>query len=144
MLSLPPPPLYTLLGLVGTISQLEVDTHFYKGNFPESCTVEAGLFPASSTAQQLAESEGWQLLLPRTRLSGDRKHFFGVEEGSLRRVSIPHHTHTHTHILCTIMLSLVIHAAGSAEPRASDHLPGRGGHAPTGSGLSCQPQQDVE
>jgi allantoicase len=76
------------LGVPGNISQIEVDTHFYKGNYPESCTIEGCLIArpgsedeASAIERDLMDESqhdrfGWRTLLPRTRLGPDARHFF--------------------------------------------------------------------
>lgn len=56
------------LGLRGVVNSLEVDTHFYKGNYPESVIVEG----------RSAEDEEWKVLLPRSRLGPDAIHRFSV------------------------------------------------------------------
>ena len=54
------------LALPGQIRHAEVDTAHFKGNFPESCSLE-GLS---------AKSETWTELLPRTKLQADSRHHF--------------------------------------------------------------------
>ncbi|OCH95129.1 allantoicase [Obba rivulosa] len=65
------------LGAAGLLSQIEIDTAHFKGNFPESCEVHAarsdGLIP-----QDIPEGE-WTPVLPRTKLGPHRQHFFQLE-----------------------------------------------------------------
>jgi allantoicase len=65
------------LGLRGAVRSLVVDTSFFRGNFPEHCTVEA--CDASGRAD-LAELEraGWFELVPRSALQGDHRNVFAV------------------------------------------------------------------
>lgn len=78
------------LGITGVITSLEVDTHFYKGNYPESCLVEACLAPRDdATAKAMSTVEGqakfqWSTLLPRTRMTSDAQHFFSASDGTLQ------------------------------------------------------------
>ncbi|MGH9787317.1 MAG: allantoicase [Candidatus Acidiferrales bacterium] len=65
------------LGTEGVLHRVEVDTSHFKGNFPESCSLEgcqAGV--ASLDALQAAS---WWELLPRTKLQADTRHVFEKE-----------------------------------------------------------------
>jgi allantoicase len=57
------------LGLPGIIGGVDVNTAFFRGNFPESCSIEA------------AESEEgpWTEILPRSPLRGDAENLFPIE-----------------------------------------------------------------
>ena len=67
------------LGRPGRIRRLEVDTAWFKGNFPDSCALEA------TNADDLPEerltdlSVAWQSVLPRTTLQAHTRHFFENE-----------------------------------------------------------------
>jgi allantoicase len=67
------------LGKEGTIRRVEVDTSWFKGNYPESCSLES----ARVEGQELTESElsslEWREILPRTRLQAHTRHFFEDE-----------------------------------------------------------------
>jgi allantoicase len=73
------------LGAEGTIHRLEVDTAHFKGNFPESCSVE-GCQAADASLQGL-EAASWRELLPRTKLRADTRHVFEKELQSTGSVS---------------------------------------------------------
>jgi len=65
----------------GTIGRIEVDTDHFKGNAPESCSVEIRDAP-ELPAQRLSDgSAGWTTLLPRTALEADARHGFDVSGG---------------------------------------------------------------
>ncbi len=55
------------LGHRGVIERIEVDTTHFKGNFPESCSLETCDGP-------LHDSTAWREVLPRTKLTPDRRH----------------------------------------------------------------------
>jgi allantoicase len=64
------------LGARGLIQQVEVDTSHFKGNYPESCSLEGSDAPdAGRDADALARLV-WSELLPRTRLQAHTRHFF--------------------------------------------------------------------
>lgn len=56
----------------GVIEEVEVDTTHFKGNFPESCSLEA-------TDGAPDDRTPWRELLRRTKLSGDTRHRFRRE-----------------------------------------------------------------
>jgi allantoicase len=70
------------LGARGRVRRVEVDTAHFKGNFPESFSLEVcaapqpqGLAPGE-TYLNFAE---WRELLPRTRLQAHTRHFYEAE-----------------------------------------------------------------
>jgi allantoicase len=67
------------LGAPGEIHRVEVDTNHFKGNYPESCSLEA-CRTAETRIEALAGDEaGWREVLPRTRLLPSHRHFFARE-----------------------------------------------------------------
>jgi allantoicase len=67
------------LGKPGEIKRIEVDTSHFKGNFPESCTLEACNLP-DATIDTLTElTTAWSSVLPRTKLQAHTRHFFDQE-----------------------------------------------------------------
>ncbi len=76
------------LGAAGTIQRVEVDTAHFKGNFPESCSIEACNAGAQEAADSGFDQWAWQELLPRTRLQAHTRHFFDEE---LKQVGIVSH-----------------------------------------------------
>jgi len=65
------------LGAPGTIETLEVDTNWFKGNFPESTLIEACLCPQGTFDVKTAK---WTTLLPRTKLEAHKRHWFKGEQ----------------------------------------------------------------
>lgn len=65
------------LGRAGVISRIEVDTSWFKGNFPESCSIESCHAPGERVPN-LDELQ-WKELLPRTKLLGHSRHTFEDE-----------------------------------------------------------------
>jgi len=65
------------LGIAGTICQIEVDTTHFKGNYPESCSLEA--CGAEGAAEESLAEWPWKEVLPRSPLGPDRLHIFEKE-----------------------------------------------------------------
>src|ERR1044071_2076334 len=63
----------------GEIKRIEVDTSHFKGNFPESCTLEACNLPDASIEALTDLTTPWSSLLPRTKLQAHTRHFFDQE-----------------------------------------------------------------
>ncbi|MGH9966248.1 MAG: allantoicase [Pyrinomonadaceae bacterium] len=67
------------LGAPGQIRRLEVDTSFFKGNFPESCSLEA-CNAAGLDLEALSEpGVTWKSVLPRTKLQAHTRRIFENE-----------------------------------------------------------------
>jgi allantoicase len=79
------------LGAPGLVRGVVVDTAHFKGNFPESCSLEACAAPADADPASLAAAS-WRELVPRSALEGDRANTFAVE-------SDQRHTHVRLNIL---------------------------------------------
>ena len=60
------------LGLPGVIHGVIVDTAFFRGNFPESCSIEAATVLGTPTPEQLADGRRtkWKDILDRSPLRG--------------------------------------------------------------------------
>ncbi len=64
------------LGHRGTIEEVVVDTTHFKGNFPESCRLEACDAPGLGAGVVPDDAAPWRELLPRTKLRADTPHRF--------------------------------------------------------------------
>ncbi|EAQ01107.1 putative allantoicase protein [Pseudooceanicola batsensis HTCC2597] len=70
------------LGARGRIDRVVVDTHLFKGNFPDSCSFRAAdlsEFGDGLTDALVTSSMFWEELLPRQKLQGDTIHEFTDE-----------------------------------------------------------------
>jgi allantoicase len=65
------------LGSAGTIAKIEVDTTHFKGNFPDSCSIDACRLSSSMDAGDSGVE--WKELLPRTKLAANTRHYFEKE-----------------------------------------------------------------
>jgi allantoicase len=67
------------LGVTGVIRAITVDTNHFRGNYPESCSLEAAVVTRALTAPRLAAlREGWVEILPRSPLQGHAENRFDV------------------------------------------------------------------
>ena len=65
------------LGAPGVVRAIEIDTNHFKGNFPDSASIEACLHPGADLVQ--AERASWTTLLPQTKLRAHHRHLFKKE-----------------------------------------------------------------
>jgi allantoicase len=63
----------------GHIHAIEVDTSHFKGNFPESCSLEATNAAAAHAEDLTDPSVTWKSILPRTKLQAHTRHYFDRE-----------------------------------------------------------------
>ena len=67
-------------GTTGILEQVEIDTNYFKGNFPNSCEAHAiFLDPDVKGQANQVNEEDWTLVLPRTKLGPHRQHYFQLE-----------------------------------------------------------------
>ncbi|KZT58885.1 allantoicase [Calocera cornea HHB12733] len=64
------------LGAPGYLTQAEIDTAFFIGNFPESVELHA---TSSDQVVPPEEGEGWTTILQRTKTGPNKQHFFKLE-----------------------------------------------------------------
>ena len=67
------------LGTLGRIRRVEIDTSHFKGNFPESCSLEGCNAAGWDTARLSDPSAAWKTILSRTGLQAHTRHFFEDE-----------------------------------------------------------------
>jgi allantoicase len=67
------------LGTRGHIEQVEVDTSHFKGNYPESCSIEGCDAPDAVEDVEALARLAWTELLPRARLQAHTRHLFSDE-----------------------------------------------------------------
>jgi len=60
------------LGLPGTIRKIEVDTNHFKGNYPDTCSIEGCVAPGASV-DDLATVQ-WNEILPMSKLEAHTRH----------------------------------------------------------------------
>jgi allantoicase len=68
------------LGTPGEIRKIEVDTNHFKGNFPDTCSIDGCLVRGDAPAAYMSSlAVEWREILPRTKLEADKRHFFESE-----------------------------------------------------------------
>jgi len=60
----------------GTVDKIVVDTCHFKGNYPDSCSIE---FCVSDNDLEVVNDGNWQTLLPQQKLSADNEHEYVKE-----------------------------------------------------------------
>jgi allantoicase len=65
------------LGAPGLVSKIEIDTNHFKGNYPDSASMEGCHEPGSSLKALLKAT--WSEILPQTKLRPSHRHFFSSE-----------------------------------------------------------------
>lgn len=65
------------LGLPGVVRGVVVDTSFFRGNFPESCSIEGAAFAGVPSQEELLKAE-WRELLGKSTLQGDSHNAFAI------------------------------------------------------------------
>src|SRR5215207_72838 len=74
------------LGAPGVVRGVVVDTSFFRGNYPEECSIEAcSVAGPPSPGQLTADGIEWFEILPKSRLQGDSRNRFAVD--STRRAT---------------------------------------------------------
>ncbi|MCA1817957.1 MAG: allantoicase [Acidobacteria bacterium] len=68
------------LGLPGRVRGVVVDTAFFRGNYPERCSLEAAAMGGQPKVEELiSDSTKWTEILPVSPLQGDSHNPFAVE-----------------------------------------------------------------
>jgi allantoicase len=65
------------LGAPGRLTRVEIDTNHFKGNYPDSASLEGCL--ARTDSLEILQSAGWRQILPQTKLRANHRHRFSRE-----------------------------------------------------------------
>jgi len=66
------------LGIPGIISDVDIDTHHFVGNFPSHASVEACTMPEYSELDKIIETGEWIQILPKVELQGNSQNKFDI------------------------------------------------------------------
>ncbi len=77
------------LGLPGIVRGVDVDTNHFKGNFPESCSIDGACFDGPVSAEYLTGASAgpridWVQVLPKSRLHGHTQNLLPADIGERR------------------------------------------------------------
>src|SRR6266436_5219187 len=81
------------LGAAGRVRRVEVDTSHFKGNFPDSCSLEVCWANCDITDPSLLAALPWKEILPTSKLKADSLHVYENEIADAGEV-----THARFHI----------------------------------------------
>ena len=79
------------LGAPGVLKKIEVDTNFFKGNYPDSCMIEGVHKPGGTGSELSDEFTPWATILPQTKLAAHKRQFF-------EKQLVPHAPVTHVRL----------------------------------------------
>ena len=61
----------------GKISKIQIDTHHFKGNYPDKCSLQAAYLNSKISSKAVVhKSKKWKLLLNKVKLYAHKKHNF--------------------------------------------------------------------
>ncbi len=64
-------------GKPGLIKKLEIDTHHFKGNYPDSCSIQTAIINKDLSNKSIVRnSKNWKFILNKSKLSAHKKHIF--------------------------------------------------------------------
>ena len=69
------------------IRKIEVDTAFFKGNYPDRCSIQAAYVTGGTDSSLITQSMFWPALLGEQKLQMDKQHYFEREIASLGPVT---------------------------------------------------------
>ena len=75
------------LGHPGSIESVVLDTAFFKGNYPDRCSIQAARVEGGTAQSIVTQSQFWDELLPPQKLQMDREHEFNAELRDIGAVS---------------------------------------------------------
>jgi allantoicase len=67
------------LAHAGLINRILVDTCHFKGNYPDTCSIEGVMLPPGSEKKLQDPALQWTSILPKSKLQADHEHFFEKE-----------------------------------------------------------------
>ena len=67
------------LGAPGSIRKIEVDTNHFKGNFPDTCSIDGCVAPNAAMNDLTDGKVRWRKILPKTKLRASERHLFERE-----------------------------------------------------------------
>ncbi|USH05526.1 allantoicase [Grimontia kaedaensis] len=75
------------MGHAGLVERIVIDTAHFKGNFPDSVSIQAAFVEGGTDEQIATQSLFWRELLPSQKLSADAIHEFAEQVNNLGAIS---------------------------------------------------------
>ena len=69
------------LGHAGNLKKIEIDTNFFKGNFPDNCWLDGVCAPDAEITVLNWNHYDWQPILTQTKLQAHHRHHIDIEAG---------------------------------------------------------------
>lgn len=66
------------LAHTGSIQRIMVDTHHFKGNYPDSCLLEGCIWDDEKSQ----DDQAWKIILPQAKLQAHHEHYYDKEIGN--------------------------------------------------------------
>ena len=61
----------------GKINKIQLDTHHFKGNYPDKCSLQAAYIPKKISEKNIVKkSNKWAYILNKVKLNAHKKHNF--------------------------------------------------------------------
>jgi allantoicase len=72
---------WCLIALAGPVNvqKIEIDTHHFKGNFPDQCSIQGFLVEGGTDESIVTQCMFWPFILPAQKLQMDHQHFYTTE-----------------------------------------------------------------
>jgi allantoicase len=67
------------LGAPGSVGLIEIDTNHFKGNYPNTASLQGIHAPGAPLTELVSEEAAWQGVLPEVKLQPHKRHFFRDE-----------------------------------------------------------------
>ena len=75
------------MGRAGKINKIEIDTHHFKGNYPDSCSVQGTYIPNKISNNLIVKkSNKWKILVNKAKLHAHKKHNF--KNKTLKKIKV--------------------------------------------------------
>ncbi len=72
----------------GTINKIQIDTHHFKGNYPDRCSLQAAyLNNKTSFKNVVKKSKKWNFLLDKVKLHAHKKHNFNNKQMKKNKIN---------------------------------------------------------
>ncbi|RKP52667.1 allantoicase [Trinickia fusca] len=71
----------------GAIKRIEVDTAYFKGNYPDRCSIQAAYVSGGTDSSLVTQAMFWPVLLGEQKLQMDKQHFYESEIAALGAVT---------------------------------------------------------